>query len=110
MLSQANCRYIKAPALAALLPKLHINRHAPRVVVFGGKIFGGLGLKDYFIDQGYQQLRYLVGHIKLNDDVGQQFLILLSYVQLLTGTSTSVFHQPYQLFKPWIEHTWVSTI
>jgi hypothetical protein len=110
MLSQANCRYIKAPALAALLPKLHINRHAPRVVVFGGKIFGGLGLKDYFIDQGYQQLRYLVGHIKLNDDVGQQFLILLSYVQLLTRTSTSVFHQPYQLFKPWTEHTWVSTL
>jgi hypothetical protein len=110
MLSQANCRYIQAPALTALLPKLHINRHAPRVVVFGGKTFGGLGLKDYFIDQGYQQLRYLIGHIKLNDDVGQQFLILLSYVQLLTGTSTSVFHQPYQLFKPWIEHTWVSTI
>jgi len=75
LLSQANCRHIQAPALAALLPKLHINRHAPRVVVFSGITFGGLGLKDYFIDQGYQQLRYLVGHIKLNDDVGPQFLI-----------------------------------
>jgi hypothetical protein len=29
-LSQKQCRTIQAPALAALLPKLHLNRHTPR--------------------------------------------------------------------------------
>jgi hypothetical protein len=70
MLSSEDCRYIQVPALAALLPKLHLNRHTPRAVLFGSSNYGGMGIEDYFIDQRYHQLKFLIGHTKANDDVG----------------------------------------
>ncbi len=39
-LTQHQCRQIQAPALAALLPKLHLNRHTPHAVLFGELRFG----------------------------------------------------------------------
>lgn len=33
-LTQQQCRRIQAPTVAAILPKLHMNRHTPRAVLF----------------------------------------------------------------------------
>jgi hypothetical protein len=43
-LTQQQCRHIQAPALAALLPKLHLNRHTAHVIIFGEHRYGGLSL------------------------------------------------------------------
>jgi len=110
MLSSEDCRYIQAPALAALLPKLHLNRHTPRAVLFGSSNYGGMGIEDYFIDQGYHQLKFLIGHTKANDDVGQQIKVLLSYVQFLAGISKSVFTYKYQVFSGSTDHNLLSLI
>lgn len=56
MLSRSQCRSVQAPALAGLLPKLHMNRHTPRSVLFAGLRFGGLNLPEAYLDQGYGQL------------------------------------------------------
>jgi hypothetical protein len=45
-LTQQQCRYIQAPALAAFLPKMHLNRHTPHAIVFGEPKYGGLSLPD----------------------------------------------------------------
>jgi len=60
-LTQKQCRVIQAPALAALLPKLHLNHHTPRAVLFGGLRYGGLDLPELYTDQGYGQLKLLIG-------------------------------------------------
>ncbi len=59
------------PALAALLSKLHLNRHISHAIDFGDASFGGLELSDLYTDQRYGQLKFLVGHLKLEDDTGQ---------------------------------------
>jgi hypothetical protein len=81
-LTQKQCRTIQAPALEALLPKLHLNRHTPRAVLFSGPHYGSIDLPELYTDQGFGQLKVFVGHLKLCDEVGQQFLCFLSELQL----------------------------
>jgi len=69
-LTQTQCRHIQAPALAAFLPKLHLNRHTPRAVIFAGPRYGGLSIPELYTDQGYGQLKLLIGHLKLRDETG----------------------------------------
>jgi hypothetical protein len=69
-LAQQQSRYVQAPALEALLPKLHLNRHTPRAVVFGPLQYAGLNLPELYTSQGLGQLRWLIGHLKLQDKVG----------------------------------------
>lgn len=69
--TQKQCRTIQAPALAALLPKLHLNRHTPHAFVFGPLSYGGMALPDLYVDQSYTQLRLFYGHLKLHDELVQ---------------------------------------
>jgi hypothetical protein len=94
-MTPAQCRFIQAPILAALLPKLHLNHHTPRSILFSSPRLGGLVLPDYYIDQGYGQLHLIIGHLKLQDDNGKLIQILLTYIQLHVGSSTPVFYLPF---------------
>lgn len=55
-LTQAQCRYIQAPVLEAILPKLHLNRHTPRAVLFAGPRYGGISLPETYTDLGQGHL------------------------------------------------------
>lgn len=57
-LTQNQCRHIQAPALAALLPKLHLNQHTPQAILFGVPCYGGLNLPDLYTDQGLDNFIY----------------------------------------------------
>jgi hypothetical protein len=107
-LTQQQCRHIQAPAFAALLPKLHLNRHTPHAVIFGEPRFGGLYLPDLYTDQGYGQLRLLLGHLRKRDDTGQLILIAISHLQLLLGSATPFFALPYPHYARWIDHNWLT--
>jgi hypothetical protein len=90
-LTQKQCKNVQAPALAALLPKMHLNRHTPHAVLFGDYCFGGLSLPDLYTDQGFNQLKFFIGRICLQDDVGQLILIAISYIQILPGVQKPFF-------------------
>jgi len=109
-LTQKQCRVIQAPALAALLPKLHLNRHSPRAVLFGGLKYGGLELPELYTDQGYGQLRLLIGHLKLRDEVGLQILCFLSELQLFIGSHKPVFSLSYPVYGQWVGDFWLVSI
>jgi hypothetical protein len=90
-LTETQCRIIQAPILEAILPKLHLNRHTPRAVLFAGPCYGGLGIPEKYTDLGYGHLQYLVGHIKIGDDFGQLLLCLITHTQLQVGSSVPFF-------------------
>jgi hypothetical protein len=79
-LTPAQCYSIQSKALEHFLPKLHLNRHSPRAVLFGPRLYGGLELPYLYVDQGHQQLRLLVGHLNLQDELSLQIQILISNV------------------------------
>jgi hypothetical protein len=109
-LTLSQCRTIQAPALAALLPKLHLNRHSPRAILFSGPIYGGLSLPDLYDDQGIGQLRLLIGHLKLDDDTGQLIRSTLSHLQLQTGSNQSIYSLNYFLYEHLLEPNWLTAI
>jgi len=90
-LTGIQCRHIQAPIMEAILPKLHLNRHTPRAVLFAGPRFGGMSIPDKYTDLGYGHLQYMVGHVKMGDDIGQLILSLVTHTQLQVGASESFF-------------------
>jgi hypothetical protein len=104
-LTQKQCRAIQATALEALLPKLHLNRHTPRAVLFGGQKYGGIDIPELYTDQGYGQLK-----LKLCDQAGLQILCCLSELQLFIGTISPVFYHPYSVYGQWIGDYWLASL
>jgi len=46
-LTEQQCRHIQAPVLEVILPRLHLNRHTPRAVLFASPRYGGFFQLDY---------------------------------------------------------------
>jgi ribonuclease HI len=109
-LMETHCRHIQAPILEAILPKMQLNRHTPRAVLFAGPRYGGFQLAEYYTDFGYGHLQYLVGHLKLGDDVGQMLLSLITHTQLQVGSTTLFFQLVYPTYAKWIDSTWITDI
>jgi hypothetical protein len=109
-MTENQCRHIQAPVLEAILPKLHLNRHSPRAVLFAGPRYGGLSLAENYTDFGFGHLQYLLGHIKMGDDVGQLFLSLITHTELEVGSTTSFFHLPFPSYMKWIDAHWITDV
>jgi len=107
-LLETQCRHIQAPILEAILPKFHLNRHMPRAVLFAGPRYGGLSIPEQYTDLGYSHLQYLVGHIKMGDDIGDLILSLITHTQLQVGAGVPFFTLHYPDYAKWIDQTWVT--
>jgi hypothetical protein len=107
-LTEKQCRHIQAPILEAILPKLHLNQHSPRVVLFAGPRYGDLRLPEYYTESGYSHLQYLMGHVKLGDEVGKQILSLMTQTQQQVGSTTLFFQLPYPDYARWLDSTWIT--
>ncbi len=109
-LTEKQSRHIQAPVLEVILPKLHLNRHTPRAVLFAGPRYGGLRLPEYYTELGFGHLQYLVGHIKLEDDVDNFLLCLITHTQLQVGSIQPFFRLAYPTYASWIDLTWVTDV
>jgi len=109
-LTEKQCRHIQAPILEAILPKLHLNRHSPRAVLFAGPRYGGLRISEYYTKLGYGHLQYFIGHLKLGDDVGQLILSFITQTQLQVGSTTQCFQLSYPTYAQWIDSTWITDV
>lgn len=107
-LTEAQCHHIQSLILEAILPKLHLNRHTPRAVLFAGPRYGGLNIPENYTDLGYGHLQYLVAHIKLGDEVSQLILSLITHTQLQVGSTTPFFQLQYSTYAKWIDSTWIT--
>ncbi len=88
----------KPPALAALLPKLHLNHQTTQAILFAGYRYGELSLPELYTDQSVGQIKLLAGHLKLQDDNRALILSNLSYLQMYTGSSMPALYLPYSKY------------
>jgi hypothetical protein len=109
-LTEKQCQHIQAPVLAEILPKLHLNHHTPRAVLFAGPRYGGLSISENYKDLGYSHLQYMIGHIKMHDEVGQLILSLITHTQLQVGSVTPFFRLAYPKYAKWIDSTWITDV
>ena len=102
--------YIQAPALMVTLPKLKLNRNTARAIIHGPSDYGGLTIRHVYGEQGYGQLRLLLGHLRNKDHTGELIRISLSYLQLLVGSTKLALNLPYSKYAGWIESSWLTSV
>jgi hypothetical protein len=99
---------IQQPLIHTLLPKMGINRHFPRAVVYAPEQFGGLGIHQLSAEQGLAHIQYLAGSIRARTDDYQAIYILLeSYILLsgITGNPLENMAPIDYIDAPWVETT-----
>jgi hypothetical protein len=62
-------------------------------------------LAENYANLGYGHLQYMMGHIKMMDDVGDMLLSLVTHTQLQVGASTPFFQLDYPIYAKWIDST-----
>jgi len=109
-LTEAQCHVIQSPALMALLPKLHLNRHTARSIIHGPRQLGGMSIPHLYTKQGLDGLKFLVGHLRAQDKTCKLILISHSCLQLLLGVSTNFLNLDYNRYHSWYTSTWLTSI
>ena len=79
-----------------LLPKLGINRHAPRAMIYGPLLRGGRGIMDLRTEQPIQHIMTNLGHMRRGDSAGQLLRVTLNDTQLETGLERPFFQYDYE--------------
>ena len=77
---------------AAVLPKYSYNRKTPSAVVYGGSEFGCIEMRSLVTEKGIFQLSHLLMALRTEGITHALSTIAISWMQLLAGTSSSVFH------------------
>jgi len=52
----------------------------------------------------------MIGHLKMQDDVGVMLLSLITHTQLQVGSCTPFFQLAYPLYAKWIDSTWIMDV
>jgi hypothetical protein len=108
--TEEKCNFIQSPAVNAVLPKLHLNQHTARSIIFGPSEYGGLNLPNLYCSQGIGQLHLFIGHLGEQDKSGRLILLSMSYVQLIIGSGESFLHKPFPKYERWLDHNWLTSL
>ena len=84
-------------AIESFLPALGYNNKFPRVVVFGPKEYGGMGVPHLFTEMNVMKVEYIMMHIRSNSDIGTQFRINLNWIQLNLGIPVPLFEYEHEI-------------
>ena len=106
--SEIECHRLQSPTLAAFLPKIQLNRHIARSIVFGFIRFGGLGIRSLYSIQSLGQLTLFTGHLRVYDKSSKLLRISLFYLQLSVGSATNVLLLPSSLYIGWTDSLWLT--
>lgn len=79
---------IQQKFINSYLPKVCMNRHFPRALVFGPTTLGGVGIMDLKVEQPLQAIKSMTGHLRRNNNAGKMIRATLYFTQIKVGIST----------------------
>jgi hypothetical protein len=80
--------------LPTLLSRMDFNRCTKQLLLFGPPSLGAFGFTNTWTNQGIAQIQLLLGHLHKDEEIGELSNILLETLQLVIGSSLSLFHYP----------------
>ncbi len=108
-LSEREIHKVQTRSMSIFLPKLGLNQHFPRVVLYGPPEMGGLQLRDLYIEQGIAQIMTLLRHVYSNTTVGNMIMIAIQSLQMEAGTKVQLMTDTVESFS-YITKCWISEI
>jgi hypothetical protein len=100
---------LQKSAVRETLARLGFNRNITWDFVFSRMLFGGLGLRDLFLELGIAQLELFICHVRAGTSQGVLFIIGLSWWHFVAGYSTPLLQEP-QHSVDYVDFTWYSTL
>ena len=97
-------RKIIGPSLAAA----GFNSKMPRVVVFGPSSHGGMNWYAPYFIQLYEQIKLVIGSIRLEDTVGRLLVLQLQWLQVTAGTSIPLLASQKNI--PYLPQCWLQSL
>jgi hypothetical protein len=82
---------------------------SPKEVIYGPRELFGLGIHNYYIEQGIQQLTALLGHVRQDSETSRMVRIELHWCQLQAGTEKHLLGDPTDPID-YIETCWIMCI
>jgi hypothetical protein len=107
--TQAECNRITSPVICACLSKMGYNCNSPKEVIYGPRKLFGLGVNDYYIEQGIKQLTALAGHVRQDSQTSRMMRIQLHWCQVQAGTEQHLLGNPTDSID-YIETCWIMSI
>ena len=84
--TETQCHNLQRPVIAALLPKMGLNRNMPRAVIYGPMSLGGREIMDLRIEQVTCQWDATRGHLCRGDRAGVGLRLTLHDHQCIIGS------------------------
>jgi hypothetical protein len=106
------CTNVQKSVVNAILPKMGINRKAPRAVVFGTSKYDELELDHLAAVQGFGCLQYLMGNLRCQDSTGKLIQMRVEFTQLECLSLEPMFTLDYEeymttiLTRNWVTEIW----
>lgn len=109
-LTQAECNKIMKPVLTAGLLSTHVTRNYPRVVVYGDKSEGGLGINNLYNTGGLAKIAFLHEHLGLKDLSGEMIRTTIELHKIELGIGRNIFSLPFEQYGHLATDTWIKSI
>ena len=101
------CHQVTKVIEQVILPKLGFNRHMPKAVLYGPRLYGGKQLMNMHTEQTTLHLEIFIAHTRGGQDINTLQRILLNKQQLATGAKDYLFLLPYSRYS-YSEHNEVT--
>ena len=100
---------IQKPMTPVLLTKLGVCQNTSRQLCFLSSYYGGLDLRDLYIEQGCGQVEFILRHLRSPGMTGVLLKIVLGWFQFNAGVSYPVLADPAPAL-PHLEGNWLCSV
>jgi hypothetical protein len=107
-LSRKTCERIQSFATCAILTKCGFNRHYPRAVLYGSPLYGGLGWRHLWFEQGLQHVMILIKHLRTPGHFQTLIQINLRWYSIIAGVSFQPLARP-SANLPHLDSAWLDS-
>ena len=106
--SKAQLEVLQKKIIGKSLAAAGYNSKMPRAVVFGPTKYGGMQWESPYSILIYEQIKLIIGSIRLQDTVGKLIIIQLRWMQLIAGTSVPIMEETKKI--PYLQNCWLTAV
>jgi hypothetical protein len=107
-ISDIGLQKIQQPVITSVLSRLEYNKNMPRAIIHSSTMYGGVGLLDFFTEQGCSQVQLLLAHLRSQTYIHNQIISLLESFQVQAGNRTSPLEHIESI--GYVHSPWMNTV
>ena len=103
------CKRMNTCIDLVVLPKLGLNRHTTKAVVYGPMMHGGLNYPQFKTIQTTKSIMYLIKQIIWDKDMAKELRVNIEMTHLMSGVETPIMEKTEKPID-YLEESWVLTV